>query len=187
MIVCHFSGMYLPSVERLQRYSERAVRYAVIEQPAYNADASVGIALCETERIRSMVIVERNLAWMIGIVFPALQSVQTVLERSVADGFGIAFYILEMFFIQDFALHSGNVLHSGFSWLIVFYLLNTSGSGSRYFLFLACLTVPWPYPQGLAKENTAAIGEDDFLSANPAGAWPCPGTLDTGLPLQGGK
>ena len=24
------------------------------------------------------------------------------------------------------------------------------------FLFLACLTVPWPYPQGLAKENTAA-------------------------------
>ena len=72
--------MYLPSVERLQRYGERAVRYAVIEQPAYNADASVGIALCETERIRSMVIVERNLAWMIGIVFPALQSVQTVLE-----------------------------------------------------------------------------------------------------------
>ena len=49
-----------------------------------------------------------------------------------------------------------------------FYLLNTSGSGSQYFLFFACLTVPWPYSQGLAKENTAAIGEDDFLSANPA-------------------
>jgi len=54
--------------------------------------------------------------------------------------------------------------------IIVFYLLNTSGSGSRYFLFFACLTVPWPYPQGLAKENTAATGEDDFLSANPIGA-----------------
>jgi len=38
------------------------------------------------------------------------------------------------------------------------------------FLFLTCLTVPWPYPQGLAKENTAATGEDDFLSANPIGA-----------------
>ena len=25
-------------------------------------------------------------------------------------------------------------------------------------------------PQGLVKENTAAIGEDDFLSANPIGA-----------------
>lgn len=80
VIICHFSGVYLPSVERLQCYGERAVWYAVIEQPAYNADASVGIALCETERIRSMVIVERNLAWMVGIVFPALQSVQTVLE-----------------------------------------------------------------------------------------------------------
>ena len=39
---------------------------------------------------------------MVRIVFPALQSVQTVLERGVANGFGIAFYILEMFFIQDF-------------------------------------------------------------------------------------
>jgi len=37
-------------------------------------------------------------------------------------------------------------------------------------VFFACLTVPWPYPQGLAKENTAATGEDDFLSANPIGA-----------------
>ena len=80
MIVYHFSGMYLPSVERLQRYGERAVRYAVIEQTAHNADASVGIALYETERIRSMVIIERDFAWIVGIVFPALQSVQTVLE-----------------------------------------------------------------------------------------------------------
>ena len=53
MIVCHFSGMYLPSVERLQHYGERAVRYAVIEQPAYDADASVGIALREAERLHS--------------------------------------------------------------------------------------------------------------------------------------
>ena len=50
--------MYLPSVERLQHYGERAVRYAVIEQPAYDADASVGIALREAERVRGMVIIE---------------------------------------------------------------------------------------------------------------------------------
>jgi hypothetical protein len=38
------------------------------------------------------------------------------------------------------------------------------------FLFLACLTVLCPYPQGLAEENTAASSEDDFLPDNPAGA-----------------
>ena len=80
MIVCHFSGMYLPSVERLQHYGERAVRYAVIEQPAYDADASVGIALREAERVRGMVIIERDFAWMVWILLPFFQSVQTVLE-----------------------------------------------------------------------------------------------------------
>ena len=80
MIVCHFSGMYLPSVERLQRYGERAVRYAVIEQPAYNADASVWIALREAERVRCMVIIERDFAWMVWILLPFFQSVQTILE-----------------------------------------------------------------------------------------------------------
>ena len=72
--------MYLPSVERLQRYGERAVRYAVIEQPAYDADASVGIALREAERVRGMVIIELDFAWMVWILLPFFQSVQTVLE-----------------------------------------------------------------------------------------------------------
>ena len=73
-------GMYLPSVERLQRYCERTVRYSVIEQTAYNADASVGIALREAERVRGMVIIERDFAWMVWILLPFFQSVQTVLE-----------------------------------------------------------------------------------------------------------
>lgn len=58
---------------------------------------------------------------MVGIFFPALQPLQAFLERGVTDGFGITLYILEMFFIQDFMTFE-------------FYLLNTSGSGSRYFI-----------------------------------------------------
>ena len=36
--------------------------------------------------------------------------------------------------IRHSALRSRNVLHSGFFITLVFYLLNTSGSGSRYFI-----------------------------------------------------
>ena len=79
-----FVGFYLlvyaPSVERLQHYGERVVRYAVIEQTAYNADASVWIALREAERVRGMIIIERDFAWMVWILLPFFQSVQTILE-----------------------------------------------------------------------------------------------------------
>ena len=44
--------MYLPSVERFKCHGEGLVGYSVIEQTAYNADASVGIALREAERVR---------------------------------------------------------------------------------------------------------------------------------------
>ena len=49
-----------------------------------------------------MVVVERYFIGMVGIFLSAFQPVQTLLERGVTDGFGIAPYILEMFFIQDF-------------------------------------------------------------------------------------
>ena len=49
-----------------------------------------------------MVVVERYFIGMVGILLPAFQPVQALLERGVADGLGIALYILEMFFIQDF-------------------------------------------------------------------------------------
>lgn len=62
--------MYLPSVERFKCHGERPVRYSVIEQPAYDADASVGIALREAERVRGMVIIERDFAWMVWILLP---------------------------------------------------------------------------------------------------------------------
>ncbi len=52
----------------------------------------------------------------------------------------------------------------------IFYLLNTPGSGSRYFLFLACLTVLCPYPARFGERKYRSPGEDDFLSANPEGA-----------------
>jgi len=56
--------------------------------------------------------------------------------------------------------------------IFTFYLLNTSGSGSRdrVFLFLACLTVPCPYPARFGERKYRSRSEDDFLSANPAGA-----------------
>ena len=138
------SGMYLPSVERFQRDGEGPVRYSMIEQAAHDARPSVGITLRETERIRRVVVIEGYLTGMVGILLPAFQSVQTVPERGVADGFCIALYFLEMFFIQDF--------HD-------FCILSVKHARLRepVFLFLACLTVPCPYAQGLAKENTAAF------------------------------
>jgi len=38
------------------------------------------------------------------------------------------------------------------------------------FLFLACLTVPCPHPARFGERKYRSRGEDDFLSANPAGA-----------------
>ena len=70
----------MPSVERFKCHGKRLVRYSVIEQTAYDADASVGIALREAERVRCMVIIERDFAWMVWIFLPFFQSVQTVLE-----------------------------------------------------------------------------------------------------------
>ena len=52
------SGVYLPSVKRPQCHRKRPVRYSMIEQAAHDACPSVGIALCEAERVRGMVIVE---------------------------------------------------------------------------------------------------------------------------------
>ena len=50
--------MYLPSVERLQCYGKRSVRYSMIEQTSHDTCPSVGIALCKAERVRGMVVVE---------------------------------------------------------------------------------------------------------------------------------
>ena len=80
MIVYLFSGMYLPSVERFKCHSKGLVGYSVVEQTAHDADASVGIALREAERVRGMIIIERDFAWMVWILLPFFQSVQTVLE-----------------------------------------------------------------------------------------------------------
>ena len=74
----------------------------MIEQTSHDTCPSVGIALCKAERVRGMVVVERYFIGMVGILLPAFQPVQALLERGVADGLGIALYILEMFFIQDF-------------------------------------------------------------------------------------
>ena len=68
MIVCHFSGMYLPSVERFKCHGKGLVGYSVIEQTAHDADASVGITLREAERVRGMVIIERDFAWMVRVL-----------------------------------------------------------------------------------------------------------------------
>ena len=57
----------------------------MIEQTAYDADASVGIALREAERVRCMVIIERDFAWMVWIFLPFFQSVQTVLNEKIDE------------------------------------------------------------------------------------------------------
>lgn len=149
--------MYLPSVGRFQCDRERPVRYPMIEQTAHDAGSSVGIALREAERIRRMVVVQRYFIGMVRILLPAFQPVQALLERGVTDGLGIALYILEMFFIQDF--HDYCILS-----------VKHVRLREPVFLFLACLTVPCPYPARFGKRKYRSRGEDDFLSANPAGA-----------------
>lgn len=67
-------------MERFKCHGKGLVGYSVIEQTAYNADASVRIALREAERVRGMVIIERYFAWMFRILLPFFQSVQTILE-----------------------------------------------------------------------------------------------------------
>ena len=46
------------TVERLQCYGKRSVRYSMIEQTSHDTCPSVGIALCKAERVRGMVVVE---------------------------------------------------------------------------------------------------------------------------------
>ena len=135
------SGMYLPSVERFQCDGKRPVRYSVIKQASHDAGSSIGIALREAERIRGMVVVERYFIGMVGILLPAFQPVQALLERGVADGLGIALYIL----VKHVRLRE------------------------PVFLFLACLTVPCPHPARFGERKYRSSGEDDFLSANPEG------------------
>ena len=53
-----FSGMYLPSVERLQCDREGPVGDSVVEQASHDADTPVGITLREAERVRGVVVVE---------------------------------------------------------------------------------------------------------------------------------
>ena len=50
--------MYLPSVERLQCYGKRPVRYSMIEQTSHDTCSSIGIVLGKAERVWGMVIVE---------------------------------------------------------------------------------------------------------------------------------
>ncbi|WP_301813080.1 hypothetical protein [Bacteroides caecimuris] len=50
-----------------------------------------------------------------------------------------------------------------------FYLLNTSGSGSRYFYFSPARLSRARIRQGLAKENTAAAARMIFFQPTPKG------------------
>ena len=132
--------MYLPSVERFKCHGKGLVGYSVIEQTAYDADASVGIALREAERVRGMVIIERDFAWMVWILLPFF----TVCP----DNSGVMYHR----WIRRNALHSGNVFIQDFHDSLYFDLLNHVRLREPvFFNFSACLTVPWPYPQGLAK------------------------------------
>ena len=149
--------MYLPSVERFQCDGKRPVRYPVVKQTSHDAGPSIGIALREAERIWRMVIIEGYFIGIVGILLPAFQPFQTILERGVTDGLGIALYILEMFFIQDF--HDSCILS-----------VKHVRLREPVFLFLACQTVPCLYPARFGERKYRSRGEDDFLSANPAGA-----------------
>ena len=154
------SGVYLPSVERCQRDGKGPVGDPVVEQASHDADTPVGITLREAERVRGVVVVECDLAGMTGILLPLFQPVQALLQRGVADGFGITLYILEMFLIRNF--HNSCILS-----------VRHVRLREPVFLFLTCPAVPCPYRNKVWRKKIPQRSEDDFLSANPGGARPC--------------
>ena len=74
----------------------------MINQSADNAQTPVGIAFLEEERIGREVPVKFDLARMMGILLPPFEPFQTLVERLVADTFGVLHYLVVMFLTHDF-------------------------------------------------------------------------------------
>lgn len=80
----------------------RPIRAAMIDQSADNAQTPIGITLLEKERIRCEVLVKFDLAQMMGILLPAFEPFQTLVERLVVDTFGILHYFIVVLLTYDF-------------------------------------------------------------------------------------
>ena len=80
----------------------RPIRAAMIDQSADNAQTPIGITLLEKERIRCEVLVKFDLARMMGILLPAFEPFQTLVERLVVDTFGILHYFIVVLLTHDF-------------------------------------------------------------------------------------
>ena len=74
----------------------------MINQSADNAQTPVGIAFLEEERIGRKVPVKFDLARMMGILLPAFEPFQTLVERLVVDTFGILHYFIVVLLTHDF-------------------------------------------------------------------------------------
>ena len=103
-----FSGVSHPAVKRLVDEATRPIRAAVVNQPADNAHAAVGIALLEEERIGREVPVKFDLARMMGILLAAFEALQTLFERLVADTLGVLHYLIVVLLTHDF--HNNQIL-----------------------------------------------------------------------------
>ena len=70
----------------------RPIRAAMIDQSADNAQTPIGITLLE----------KFDLARMMGILLPAFEPFQTLVERLVVDTFGILHYFIVVLLTHDF-------------------------------------------------------------------------------------
>ena len=91
-----------PAVKGAVDKTARPIRTSMINQSADNAQTSVGIAFLEEERIGREVPVKFYLARMMGILLPAFEPFQTLVERLVVDTFGILHYFIVVLLTHDF-------------------------------------------------------------------------------------
>ena len=91
-----------PAVKGTVDKTARPIRTSMINQSADNAQTPIGITLLEKERIRCEVLVKFDLARMMGILLPAFEPFQTLVERLVVDTFGILHYFIVVLLTHDF-------------------------------------------------------------------------------------
>ena len=96
------SGVGHPAVKRLVDKTVRAVGLSVIDQPADNADSTVGIALLEEERIGCKIAVQFDFTRVRGMLLPLPELFKTLLKRFVADAFGVLHYFIVVLLTHDF-------------------------------------------------------------------------------------
>ncbi len=94
--------MRLPEVFMIHGVAPRAVGRAVVDQPADDTNAAVGVAVFEKKRIGCKISVQFDFAGAAGVLLPRFQFGKTRLERFVPDFFCITHHFVVVLLTHDF-------------------------------------------------------------------------------------